>query len=414
MKSKSNNTKSNGNKTRKRPATIAVVTAPVAASSVMRNQRPTINGKDSFVVSRREFCGTLTAATTGFSLTEISKQDNGYDLNPSCPFLFPWLSGIARNFERFRFKKLAFDVVANMPSTTGGTMYAAVDYDFDDAVATNELTMMNNADAVSGPLWKNFRLQANPASLNRDLPYRYIASTGRSVVDNRTAYAGFLMIAFTCAATPCTAQLYVDYEVELTTPSTDEMVHQDILPTAPFPSSAGLTTVVGGQNVGLVPLAEATFPPGPIKIVVPGTVGTPVMRTIYGAGTLLHDLAISLVGAKRAGVLELMTNFLVTGISPATILSNVVNVVYSIFDSKGNYLSGLTGIGTSHGSYPMAIGPLTPADIATVGHTVVHKISTDLDQLLASFPQAAYLAPQIVSGVGMGAGNKGLFVKYSV
>lgn len=45
---------------------------------------------------------------------------------------FPWLSSLAQNFEYYHFNNLNFEFVSNLPTTSKGLVYAAIDYNAAD------------------------------------------------------------------------------------------------------------------------------------------------------------------------------------------------------------------------------------------------------------------------------------------
>jgi len=385
-----------------------VTNAPVSVGTVTRSAVPKVNGSNSIRIARREYVGAVVAPATGFNLTAVSTQAYGYDFNPSCSSLFPWLSKIAPCYERFRFNKLAFKLVSRMPTSTFGSMYMAVDYDFDDEVPTDATTMLGNITAIGSNIWQNVELVCDPKSLNRDMPYRFINASGRSVVDNRTAFAGYLMIAILVNALPANIELWVEYDVELVTPCLDVLIHQEVPYASTFPAATAVVPAHGAGFYNKIPLANGTMTAGPCKVVVPGSNGVPVLNTVLGGVQMAYDLAMRIPPQYRAGIIKLLVKYLVTGVTPSTILGGNTTVVHQVFDAAGTYLSNLTTIG----AVPLS-GPTTPADIATAGHTVQHKTDIDLDSLLYNLPTAAYIASHITSGGALGAGNLGLYPSFS-
>lgn len=56
-------------------------------------------------------------------------------INPADGATFPWLSGVARKYEKYRFRKLKFTMVPHAPTTASGTLGMYVDYDPSDVPA---------------------------------------------------------------------------------------------------------------------------------------------------------------------------------------------------------------------------------------------------------------------------------------
>jgi len=180
IKNKNNNNARSQKNSQSRKA-LTVTSAPVAKGVTAWSTPPNMAASgDKVVIKRREFVGTATNGTvTGYALTPVSASTPGYDFNPSEATMFPWLSQLAPCFERFRFDRLSFDFIPSQASSTAGRYYAAVDYDYDDAVAVNKTMLMGNMTAMESAVWQPMSIKCDPRSLNRDLPYRYVSCTTR-------------------------------------------------------------------------------------------------------------------------------------------------------------------------------------------------------------------------------------------
>lgn len=143
----------------------------------------------------------------------------GWDINPSNFQLFPWLSAIARGFEKYRFHRLSFKFVASNPTTAQGRFYAAVDYDYNDAPATSLSTLMSNETAASGSVWNDVTLTCNMRTMFAGAAYKYVGDTSRfAESEPRTTYGGYLMAAVSGTSSVLTWDLVVSYDVEFISP----------------------------------------------------------------------------------------------------------------------------------------------------------------------------------------------------
>jgi len=200
--------------------------APLARSGALRNTPPRISSSgNTFTISRREFVGTATnGASTSYVLSALSSSVPGYDLNPGTATMFPWLSTIAYSFERYRFQKLSISFVPSQSATTAGRYYAAVDFDWDDTVASSKLMLMGNANAVEAPMWQPTTMVVSPQSLMRDMPFKYVISPGRDVaIEPRTTFGGYLMVGFDTPTANCLIDIWVDYTVTFENPVNDAL-----------------------------------------------------------------------------------------------------------------------------------------------------------------------------------------------
>lgn len=77
------------------------------------------------MVENHEYVSTLVGAGTGAVLA-------GLGLNPADPNVFPWLTGIARNYALYRWHYISVSFVSAQPTTTSGTVALGTFYDIND------------------------------------------------------------------------------------------------------------------------------------------------------------------------------------------------------------------------------------------------------------------------------------------
>jgi len=415
--SKSKMSKSNRNKSQSLDRMVAPVSYGIRALA----SGPRINGSDKITIRRREFVGTATnGATTGFALTPLSAATPGYDLNPATSELFPWLSRIAPCYERFRFNRVKFHFIPSSPTSTPGRFYAAVDYDYDDLVASTKAELMGNVCSVESAVWQESELVCNPLALNRDMPYRYVSSTGRSTyIEQRTAYSGFMMCAFDTTSANLLMDIWVEYEVEFVTPVNDPAVTEMCPATSTNVSAVtAVSTATGGSFLGL-PLPISTFtttPASPIKVVIPGSLGIPSIVFGFSGASVYPTRALDISGAQGKGKLDVSTAFNVTGQTPATILNNVLltNVYIYAFDYLGAYLGSITensgGFTTNMSSSVIGV---TPGEVSVASKFLDSLITISLEACTSALPTLRYLVPMLSNwSSALGAGNSGYGIEY--
>ena len=119
--------------------------APVARGRIVRNApAPTVR------VRHREFLQDISVTASTDARWQIA-------INPGLSF--PWLSGIARNFEKYRFHRLSFEYVTATATATTGAIALAPEYDPDDVdygLSKRQLYMFDGV--VRGPLWNSLKL----------------------------------------------------------------------------------------------------------------------------------------------------------------------------------------------------------------------------------------------------------------
>jgi hypothetical protein len=366
--------------------------------------------KETFSISRREFVGTVSnGATTGFALTPLSAATPGYDFNPACANLFPWLSQIGAAFERFRFTKLKFDFIPSQSTSTAGRFYAAVDYDYDDAVATTKVQMMGNKTAVECAIWEPVAITCDAAELNRDQPYRYTSLTNRSnFVEPRTSYSGYLMCAFDTTVANCLYDLWAEYSITFTAPSMDNGVTQYVpVSTA---AMANTTVAAGTTYAGQFLIGIPAPGTGPISYVTQSAL--PQLRLPLGGVLLDVYRALDVSQCKGQGKFSFFCDNTVAGYAPSgTLGTNGLDVSMGVFESVGTYL-GLTSAPAVEALKDS--GCQVSTDLGVAGATTRFLQTFMVNKLAALYPAARYLAPFFQSATALGASVSGAGFKYEL
>jgi len=156
MKNKNNKT----NKTTTRATQVAatkmretprVTPAPVALGTRVPSMAPkytTRNG--NVVVTNREYVGYLSGSSS-FNLVS-------YPANPGISSLFPWLSNIANNYDRYRVKRLRFIFVSSVSTATAGRIALVWNYNAADLVPSTKLGALSIHPAEESNVWESFAL----------------------------------------------------------------------------------------------------------------------------------------------------------------------------------------------------------------------------------------------------------------
>jgi hypothetical protein len=182
--------------------------APVAVGQqvVLNKPRYRAGNTNGVVnVSHREYVGEISGDTT-FGVIS-------YPINPGLGSSFPWLGGIANNYEKYRIRSLTYEFINIAATSERGRITMAVDYDVLDAVPTNKVDMFQIADAVEGPVWEPLRLKVRPSGL------LFTRNGPLSGVDLKTYDAGRFIAAISNASdSTIKGELFVTYDIELHIP----------------------------------------------------------------------------------------------------------------------------------------------------------------------------------------------------
>lgn len=419
-KSKARQPAQKGSK-QKAPRVNDTVDAPVARGITARSSRPTLSSSNGNIhIHRREFAGTITnGAVTGYALAGVSALTPGYDLNPGCNLMFPWLSGIAPSYERFTFRNLKLHFIPSQATSTAGRYYVAVDYDYDDSVSQSKVQLMGNMTAAEAPVWQSMDLTLDRALLHQDMPAKYVnLLTRNNFIEPRTAYCGFVMVAFDTPVANCLIDMWVEYDIELISPVSDFAALQNNLTDAAI-SDATTTIAVGSGFAGncqwgsdLPPAGNA----GPVQVLIPGTPAAPVANIVHAGGTLLINALDRILDLGRAGLGTLILRGIqtVTGAAPNVVIgTQQLRMDANVCDSTGKVLGNLMDAGTG-AVQTVGMDGTNVAAIGTNGAAFVAAITVPLALLYAKYASARYIVPYYRSQLVIGAGTNAFGFQYEV
>lgn len=351
-------------------------------------------------IRHTEFVGTLTSVGTGYALTTLSASNPGYDINPASSILFPWLSGIATNYERFRFNGLSIRLIPSQSATTAGRAYAAVDYDFDDPVPTTKAELMGNLDHAEAQVWDTITLKVDAQRMHADMPYKYVSLVSRgNYIEPRTAFCGFLLFAVDSPTSSIQYDLEVSYDVELVTPVVEENGASSSEPAAMISDTRTFPTegVSGGGYMGeILPLCTQLASTA-VRYVRPGIQGVPELL-LSGAilpAAVQQAIDLSLL-PRNKGALSMVFSEARTATTPTTMATtNGDNIRGVFYDALGAVVANLGPADstiTSGGAAPAGGVWSTPAGVLR------HTLKVALAALFTTYPTAKYFVPLLVSG----------------
>jgi hypothetical protein len=149
-KNKTKQKKNNGQVKRKSPPFLKTVTAPAAygslQSSALKRRYPmTMAVGNTCIVKNYELAGTFPTGA-GFQISTIKG-------NPGLSTPFPWLSNIAKNYQKFRFIHFRAFFSTTTSTVAQGAAFVQIQYDNQD-IAPSTLTQVMAGDAAAaGPCW---------------------------------------------------------------------------------------------------------------------------------------------------------------------------------------------------------------------------------------------------------------------
>lgn len=185
----------------------------------------------SMTVQNYEFVATLP----GFATNTFANLIQGFTCNPGIAAFVPWLSTIALNYSKFRWKFLRFMYVPAVPTSIPGTVFLNASYDPLDTTPTSVADLAVTDSSSIGPAWVGGGINAEKAfrkNLNVDdaifididvkrlsQPYYYVRKQAGLDADSRplVIYSGSYN-TLNGSSYGATGGLYVSYVCELFEP----------------------------------------------------------------------------------------------------------------------------------------------------------------------------------------------------
>jgi len=166
------------------------------------------NGK--ILVCHSELVGDVLG-TAGFTPVTFS-------INPGLQSLFLWLSNIATNYESYVFKKLKLRYLPACSTDNAGSVYTSVDFDPADPAPSTERQLANYQGTKFSPPWKAQTYDCLANNLRKRSSYFVRSGPLTATEDLGLFDTGNLIIATVGCAAVTVGKLWVDYEVEFSTP----------------------------------------------------------------------------------------------------------------------------------------------------------------------------------------------------
>lgn len=283
-----------------------VTSAPVAIShQIKRTNKPRMSVRgDGVCIAHSEMLGSIMSGNVSSNVTLF--RAIGMRANPGISSVFPWLSSVAVNYEKYRFKRLTFSIVPLVSTQFSGRIGVGFDYDSSDlppgnrqefySLSTHSETMPWQATSVSVKCDPNFKFTGTHVAADNKL-----IDQGQVILMSDSVSNGTSIVA----AIPL-YDLIVDYEVELIEPQ------QALFATQAFVTTSNLT-----PGVGLATGTDPTIASGPNIITGTLVTGTK-LSFLLPAGS--YSLASEIV--FTAGGPSIVVNTASAGVTIKTVESH--------------------------------------------------------------------------------------------
>lgn len=164
-----------------------------------------------------------------------------FRIQPGSTRTFPWLSTIARRYDKYRINKLIFAYETDCSTSTAGTVMLVPDFDSSDSAPTNKVNALSYQESVRGQAWTAFQSQISKQNLSASPQYYTAGGAPPSGTDPKLYQVGNLFLCTQgMASTAVVGELWIVYDITLITPDKSALSFDKATVTA----SAGLTAAV--------------------------------------------------------------------------------------------------------------------------------------------------------------------------
>jgi len=194
--------------------------ARMAGNAMTTPIRQSYLGLAKYNVSHREYVADISGSVDFAAVA--------YRINPANYDLFPWLSRIALNFEKYRFRRLCFCLKTQTSTTTPGSVMMAVDYDPSDAPPLSKSDMLQYDGAIRGAAWDNINCDTLEKQNKREL-LTAVAQSGDSSTRRLEDYGTLIVASQGQASDAVISELWVEYDLDLLVPSSQGSCSQQVV-----------------------------------------------------------------------------------------------------------------------------------------------------------------------------------------
>ncbi len=277
--------------------------APVAVSrQVRRVSKPKMRiVGDSVVISHSEMVNSILSGTPTSNVTAYACS--GFRANPGVASIFPWLSTIAVNYEKYKFRKLTFTIVPLVATNFSGRIGVGFDYDSSDPVPGTRQEFYALTTHAENMPW-----EAASITVKCDNVFRFTGT--HSAADSKLIDQGQVLVMSdsisnggSIVTNIALYDLLVDYEVELIEPQQSLFSSQSFNRISSFTvgavlgTGADLTDVAGTFTANSVTVATASQ----LQIALPAGSYTILCHSNWTAG------AATATATSSAGTLKMNT-----------------------------------------------------------------------------------------------------------
>jgi hypothetical protein len=192
---------------------LAASGVPAAMGKTNRSRKPVVHTEGDAVVVTHSELFDWPVGSLAYSVNLLAH------INPGKQQVFPWLGGVAQNFEEYRFRKLEFKYEPRCSTQQAGQLVMAIDPKSGDRRPDSIQTMSTYSMRANTAMWKPTSIKAEKGIL---APRRFVRSDQIVNDDVKSLYDVGSFILVTDGAAPAAAiigEVEVSYTVELYNPA---------------------------------------------------------------------------------------------------------------------------------------------------------------------------------------------------
>jgi len=192
----------------------------VSNIKTMRNTSAQVGPKkDTYRISNREFV-TDVVPFVNFTPTKI-------EINPAIASSFPWLSGLATSFQKYKIHKFKVIFETSQSSIVPGFVMMAPEFNISDSLPSSKQELLTYKYATRGPVWQNLEMSIKVEDMMQYKNY-YIRNGTET---NLLLYDPFYIVIASLDTTLSTniGEIWFEYDIEFSIPQKVNQVQNEAL-----------------------------------------------------------------------------------------------------------------------------------------------------------------------------------------
>jgi len=207
-------------------------------------------------VRHREYINPIDVENAAFerpSLTGLGFVKHAplrYSVNPGDGTTFPWLSGLATRFEKYKFNSIRISYKPSCPTTTQGGLALVAVYDPADTVPSRRNQLFNAESCVRGAVYDSMTMDLKKYHLTKELHVRALHHGLVDANELRLSDVGYFVAVVMNTNTDIQfGDLFIEYDITLRGPKVGD----------DHAKSAWMEFTGDGTSMGFAPFALTPY-----------------------------------------------------------------------------------------------------------------------------------------------------------